>query len=128
MIRIVPVYPELLSIYADRGNVRVLEQLGPEPGQRRLVRRGVARVRADRHFQRRDGDADHGRRNPEDQKIPWLSTGIRDKHRLTNRRRDSDHPRKRGRRRAISAKRFGPCNVQPDFVNSSQCVVKFHNP
>ena len=26
MIRIVPVYPELLSIYADRGNVRVLEQ------------------------------------------------------------------------------------------------------
>lgn len=26
MLRIVPVYPELLSIYADRGNVRVLEQ------------------------------------------------------------------------------------------------------
>lgn len=26
MVRIVPVYPELLSIYADRGNVRVLEQ------------------------------------------------------------------------------------------------------
>lgn len=26
MIRIVPLYPELLSIYADRGNVRVLEQ------------------------------------------------------------------------------------------------------
>ena len=26
MLRIVPLYPELLSIYADRGNVRVLEQ------------------------------------------------------------------------------------------------------
>ena len=26
MITIVPVYPTLLSIYADRGNVRVLEQ------------------------------------------------------------------------------------------------------
>ena len=26
MVRIVPVYPELLSIYADRGNTRVLEQ------------------------------------------------------------------------------------------------------
>lgn len=26
MVRIVPIYPELLSIYADRGNVRVLEQ------------------------------------------------------------------------------------------------------
>ena len=26
MLRIVPVYPELLSIYADRGNVRVLAQ------------------------------------------------------------------------------------------------------
>ena len=26
MLRIVPVYPELLSIYADRGNTRVLEQ------------------------------------------------------------------------------------------------------
>ena len=25
-LRIVPLYPELLSIYADRGNVRVLEQ------------------------------------------------------------------------------------------------------
>ena len=26
MLRIVPLYPELLSIYGDRGNVRVLEQ------------------------------------------------------------------------------------------------------
>ena len=26
MITIVPIYPTLLSIYADRGNVRVLEQ------------------------------------------------------------------------------------------------------
>ncbi len=26
MLRIVPLYPELLSIYADRGNVRVLER------------------------------------------------------------------------------------------------------
>jgi CobQ-like glutamine amidotransferase family enzyme len=29
MLRIVPLYPELLSIYGDRGNVRVLEQRPP---------------------------------------------------------------------------------------------------
>ena len=33
MVRIVPIYPELLSIYADRGNTRVLEQ--------RLTWRGI---------------------------------------------------------------------------------------